>query len=267
MRKQFRFQIIDGSRPGKQPQSSAPASSSRGSSPDKQLIHHLVGEAPEDHVSRVMEGFQSRLVALLEDRLRTGRHLTDDVLRPLFTIRLSLETHRQTCTSASSEVRCFCARSIAQLNEVIHDTRRLIRGLEEGEVQEFDLTSELYSMIKTFEAIGGLHIELFIESGIVTLLTQEENRELLTITREALNNCIRHAQATRATVKLRHSKARIYLIILDNGVGFSSSESHLRGYGLSNMESRARKLGGRLQVQSQKGRGTTIIAEFGLEPV
>ncbi len=268
MTNHFRFQIIDGFLSGaERASSSKPASPCTGRSTANRLLHHLAGDVSENHMSLVMEGFQTRVNALLQDRARTGAKLHDDVLRPLFTMSLSLHAHRHTCTSGSSEAQCVWDESIATLNKVIHDTRKLIRGLEEAEVQDSDLMSEFYSMINAYEALGGLQIELYIESHTLNLLTQEEKRELLTITREALNNCIRHAQATRATVKLHQSKARICLAILDNGIGFSSTETQARGYGLSHMETRARRLGGKLHVRSQKGRGTTIIAEFALEPM
>ncbi len=140
----------------------------------------------------------------------------------------------------------------------------LIRGLEEGRIKEFDLTSEMHTMIKTFDPLGRLQIELTIQSRALNLMTQDEKRELFNIAREAFSNCIRHAQATRATIKLNHSRARIRLAIVDDGIGFSPTETQSPGYGLPNMETRARKLGGRLQVRSQKGRGTRIIAEFAL---
>ena len=268
MRNQFRFQIIDGFLPGAEKASSSrPASPCAGHSAANQLLHHLAGDVTENHMSLVMEGFQTRVTALLQDRARTGRTLHDDVLRPLFTMSLNLHAHRHTCTSGSSDAQCVWDESIATLNKVIHDTRKLIRGLEEAEVQESDLMSEFYSMINAYEALGGLQIELYIESHALNLLTREEKREVLTITREALNNCIRHAQATRATVKLHQAKARICLAVLDNGIGFSSTETQSRGYGLFHMETRARRLGGKLHVRSQKGRGTTIIAEFALQPM
>jgi signal transduction histidine kinase len=268
MRNQFRFRIIDGLPAGaEKAASSDPASSCAGRSAANQLLDHLADDVMENPMSLVMEGFQARVNALLQDRARTGRKLHDDVLRPLFTMSLNLHAHRHTSTSGSLDGQCVWDESIATLKKVIRDTRKLIRGLEEAEAQESDLMSEFYSMINAYEALGGLQIELYIESHTLNLLTQEEKRELLTITREALNNCIRHAQATRATVKLHQSKSRVCLAILDNGIGFSSTETQSRGYGLSHMENRARRLGGKLHVRSQKGRGTTIIAEFALEPM
>jgi signal transduction histidine kinase len=268
MANQFRFQIIDGLLPrGAKAPLRNPGSPAGRPSANKPLLQHLAGDAAENTLSRVMEGFQNRVNALVQDRARTGRNLHDEVLRPLFTVSLSLKAHRRTCTCASAEAQCVWDESIAVLNKVLRDARKLIRDLEEGEVPEFDLMSELYAMIDAYETLGGLRIELYIEPDTPNLLTQEEKRELLTITREALNNCIRHAQATRAMVKLHQSNAKMCLAIRDNGIGFSSSEPQSRGYGLSHMESRARKLGGTLHVCSQKGCGTTIIAEFDLEPI
>ena len=265
MKTHFPFQIIDGFRgAGGRNESSI---LSGVASDDNHILQQLVGNVTDNNLSLVLEACQKRLDALLEDRSRIGRDLHDCVLQPLFAITSSLEGHRETCTTIPSEGRCSRDQSIQQLNKLIQEIRRMIRDLEEGKVQEFDLMSEMHSMVNSYEPLGRLAIELIIQSHALTLLTQEEKRELFNISREALSNCIRHAQATRAIIKLNHSRAKIRLAVMDNGIGFSLSEAQSRGYGLPNMETRARKLGGRLHVRSQKGRGTRIVAEFALEPI
>lgn len=267
MKEEFRFRIIDGFR-----QTVGRIASNRCSLPStlasdgNQLLHQLVGDPTENNLPLVLEASQRRVNALIEDRTRIGRDLHDCVLQALFDIGVSLKTHRLTCPNVRSEAKCSGDRSIEQLNKLIREVRLLIRGLEEGRIQEFDLTSEMHSMIKTFDPLGRVQIELTIQSRALNLLTQDEKRELFNIAREAFSNCIRHAQATRATIKLNHSRARIRLAIVDNGIGFSPTETQSPGYGLPNMETRARKLGGRLHVRSQKGQGTRIVAEFALEP-
>jgi two-component system, NarL family, sensor histidine kinase DevS len=265
MRNHFPFQIIDGflATPGKAPHRT-PRLSAGCSSATTPVLQHLVGDPVESNLPLVLESFQKRVDALLHDRSRLGRHLHDCVLRPLLTIGVRL--HGQTYRGLSSVTPHPCRQSIAQLNKVIHETRRIIRDLEEGDIQEFDLMSEMSSMITTYELLGQFQIESIIEPQTLHLLTQEEKHELFTITREALSNCIRHAHATRATVKLHQANAKMYLAILDNGIGFSSGDTQ-RGYGLSNIETRAKRLGGRLRIRSRKGRGTAIIVQFVLEPV
>lgn len=268
MKERFPFQLIDGFRQSMGRIDNSRCSSSFDLASDgNQLLHQLVGDATENNLPLVLEASQRRVNALIEDRNRIGRELHDCVLQSLFAIGVSLETYRRTCPNVPSEAKCSGDQSMKQLNKLIREIRRMIRGLEEGRVQEFDLTSEMHSMIKTYDPLGRLQIELTMQSRALNLLTQDEKRELLNITREALSNCIRHAQATRATIKLNHSRARIRLAIVDNGIGFSPAETQSPGYGIPNMATRARKLGGRLYIRSQKGRGTRIIAEFALEPI
>ncbi len=268
MKDKCAFKIINGFR-----QTAGRITSNKSSFPSglapggNHMLHQLVGDATENNLPLLLEVFEKRLNVLIEDRTRIGRELHNVVLQALYTIGVSLETHRRTCPDVSAGAKCSGDQSIEQLNQLIQDIRRMIRGLEEGRVQEFDLMSEMESMIKTYQRLGQLHIELIIQSRALDLLTQEEERELCNITREALGNCVRHAQATRATITLNHSRARIRLAIVDNGIGFSPTKNQSPGYGLPNMEARARKLGGRLHVRSQKGRGTRIIAEFALEPI
>ena len=102
--------------------------------------------------------------------------------------------------------------------------------------------------------------------GLVRVINDKKEGEvILNIVREALSNCARHANATRAVISIRMRDARIQVSIQDNGIGFSAA-GQPRGCGLANMEARAKRLGGALRVQSKKGAGTHVIAEFSLEP-
>jgi signal transduction histidine kinase len=155
---------------------------------------------------------------------------------------------------------------VGQLNRLIHEVRGLIRSLESGHVQAFDLGSELDSLIETYRQISPLDIRTDIAAGAADMVTNEEKRELLLIVREAISNCVRHAEARHAAVSLYARSNRLRLLIADDGVGFAQGATSQRGYGLANMAARAKKLGGRLLVRSQTGKGTRILVEFALEP-
>ena len=87
------------------------------------------------------------------------------------------------------------------------------------------------------------------------------------ITRDALSNSVRHAQATRIVIALRHLGSRVQLSIRDDGAGFDVDLEARKGAGFARMEERMRKIGGRLNVQSTVGRGTCITAYIYLEPI
>lgn len=90
------------------------------------------------------------------------------------------------------------------------------------------------------------------------------------IVQECLNNIVKHAQATEASVSVMRTVDRVTLTISDNGTGFtrengSSDSNHelgRAGFGLTGMAERARLLGGELTLQTASGRGTVVSVQI-----
>lgn len=228
-------------------------------------LHQLEPCAGE--LTTAYKAAERRLHMLLEDRTRIGRDLHDGVLQSLYAIGLGIETNQKIRHDNNQEAKASDARMISQINQLIHEVRNMIRELESGTVQEFDLPSELNTLRTTHEQTGRLRIKLDLQRSALEVLTNEEEREILNIVREALSNCARHAHASRATVSIRMKDTRIRVTVQDDGIGFSTAVGQPGGYGLANMEARAKKLGGTLRVQSKTGEGTQVTAEFSLEPL
>src|SRR5262249_36876622 len=90
-------------------------------------------------------------------------------------------------------------------------------------------------------------------------LTDEAQTNIYRIVQEALNNVVKHADATEARVALRHSGSELILAITDNGKGISkSSNGERNGFGLVGIAERARLLGGSCVIDSRDGEGTTL---------
>jgi len=230
--------------------------------PLKQSPPHL-----SEDLTLALLASEQRLSVLLDDRGRMGRDLHDCVLQSLYAIGLNLEAAWRVSPHVTPDGQASHDGIIEQLNRLIGEVRRMIQSLESGTVQEFDLVSELSTLISIYEQAGRLHIELDLQPKAIEILTKEEEQEILNIVREALSNCARHANATRATVSLRTRGARVRMSVSDDGIGFATAEVRHQSYGLANMTARARKIGGTLRVQSTVGRGTHVIAEFSLEPI
>ena len=262
------FQILDGFRQslsGLRRTSSGQGSYLRQSGVDSLYLHPSGPTGGE--LTEALKATERRLSSLLEDRTRIGRDLHDCVLQSLYVIGLNLETSLRVSPHRTPDAKQSSDQVVGQINQLIHEIRRMIRGLEAGTVQEFDLTSELTTMRATYEQVGRLQITLDLQPKAIEVLTIEEEQEILNIVREALSNCARHADATHATVSLRLRGARIRVAISDDGIGFDPAHGQPRGYGLANMEARARKLGGTLRVRSRRGEGTSVMAAFVLEPI
>jgi signal transduction histidine kinase len=123
-------------------------------------------------------------------------------------------------------------------------------------------------------ALEWLTGELTKEYGVKTSLkvTGSERRFspeaeliLFRIVQEALRNIAKHAQATKAEVKVEFDKHKVQATINDDGVGFELPQSlgdlvQTGKLGLAGMQERVQLLGGSLKLKSEVGGGTTIVA-------
>jgi two-component system, NarL family, sensor kinase len=214
-----------------------------------------------------LKASEQRLSALLHDRSRIGRELHDSVLQALYSIRLTLEQASGLNQGVQQAGPRTHNQAADQLNTLIQDIRRLILSMESDPVDSFRLVSELQALAQAIERVNEVRIRVGIDPAAEEILTGEEARELVTITREALSNCVRHARATRIVIALRHVGTRVQLSIRDNGSGFDVELGTVKGIGFARMQERIRKIGGRLNVQSKVGRGTCITASVYLEPI
>ncbi|MBX2991895.1 MAG: ATP-binding protein [Bacteroidetes bacterium] len=81
------------------------------------------------------------------------------------------------------------------------------------------------------------------------------------IFREILNNTIKHAKASHISICVQIQKEIFLLTIADDGVGFDE-EKIKKGHGLDNLRRRAEKLGGKINIMSSVGKGTTTELSF-----
>ncbi|MDH4078327.1 MAG: sensor histidine kinase [Nitrospira sp.] len=257
-----RFEVLDGGL-----QTTSRLSISQSARPVKQSYGWAQLEPCAGELTAAYKATEQRLHMLLEDRTRIGRDLHDCVLQSLYAIGLGIEMNHKIRHINTKEPIASDIGMIEQINQLIHEVRSMIRELESGTIQVFDLASELNTLRTTYEQTGQLRLRLDLQQGALEVLTHEEEREILNIVREALSNCARHAHAYRATVAIRMKDTRIRVTVQDDGIGFSTVVGQSGGYGLANMEARAKKLGGTLRVQSKTGGGTQVTAEFSLEPL
>ena len=83
---------------------------------------------------------------------------------------------------------------------------------------------------------------------------------LYRIVQEALNNVVKYAKATQASVSLRMSSEAVRLTVIDNGIGLEPEKISANHFGLRVMRERAEAVGARVSVYSEPGEGTQISA-------
>ena len=103
-------------------------------------------------------------------------------------------------------------------------------------------------------------------------LTPEIESQLYRIVQEALNNVSKHARAGSVSVMLERRGDDVILIVEDDGVGFNAASAtnprrRHEGLGLISMQERAALVGGGVQVESSRGKGTTLFVRIPVRTV
>jgi signal transduction histidine kinase len=204
---------------------------------------------------------RSRELSILSERNRLALELHDAVSQKLFSLVLSAEAAATLLDQDPAAARSKVVRIGELSREALGELRSLILGLRPPELERDGLPGALRKEIEMLERIHGVKVE-FEADGAGSAPT-DRDLDVLRIAHEAIHNALRHADASRITVSLRQHDGRLELEVRDDGSGFDPGRAELRSLhlGLTSMEERARELGGRLEIRSERGAGTTVALE------
>jgi signal transduction histidine kinase len=202
---------------------------------------------------------QTRRMAVLEERERIGMDLHDGIIQSIYAVGLTLDSIRVMVRDNPDEAVHHIENAISNLNANIRDIRTYILDLQPSRLLGEDFEDGLARLSREFKANSLIDVDLHIEQEALKDLPGQTSQTLLHISQEALANIAKHAQASRVWLSVRNMDDCLYLQIIDNGQGFDLNEApELLGHGLSNMEQRARQMGGEFEIVTSPGEGTTI---------
>ncbi|HRH35021.1 MAG TPA: sensor histidine kinase, partial [Catalimonadaceae bacterium] len=150
--------------------------------------------------------------------------------------------------------------SIGQLDNVISEMRRVAHSMMPEALVRFGLKEASQDLCDQMMKTSGLQIH-FQAIGMDGELKKSDSVALYRIEQELLNNILKHAEATEITVQLVRDESQISLTVEDNGKGFDPSLIP-QGAGLTSIRTRVEALGGRLDIQSKPGEGSSFLIEL-----
>jgi signal transduction histidine kinase len=201
-----------------------------------------------------------RRLEVLEDRERIAKELHDGVIQSLFAVGMGLQG--AAAMASDSELARRIENAVEDIDRSIRDLRNYIFGLRPGILADRQLHQALRELGSEFEGRSGVVTVVQIDEQVAAELSSRAS-DLVQITREALSNVGRHAQAITCRVVLRRDDGAAVLEIDDDGTGFDTATAR-EGLGLDNLRRRIDQLGGRLDLKSVLGEGTTITARLPL---
>jgi two-component system sensor histidine kinase DevS len=212
-------------------------------------------------IENVRLGRQSRRLAVLEERERIGMDLHDGIIQSIYAVGLALDYARSSLDRDPGAARTKINQAIEGLDTTIRDIRSYILDLRPRQFRGEDLMTGLEQLVEEFNANSRSQAILIGPRDGLEGLPTANATALFHICQEALANAAKHAKAGLVNVRLLTSEERVMMEVTDDGLGFDLRKmSSTLGHGLSNMHFRAQKVGGDVDINSEPGSGTSVMA-------
>lgn len=192
-----------------------------------------------------------------EERRRISRELHDDTAQRLATLMLRV---RALTAEADGGARRRLGESVrSEILAAAEGVKRIARGLRPPELEEIGLEAALLAHVRSLREGADFEVHAEVES-VDHLLGDEARLALYRVVQEALSNVLRHAGTGRADLKVGVEDGTVFAVVEDQGPGFVPGEARDDdgGLGITGMQERATMIGGRVEIESIPGQGTTV---------
>jgi signal transduction histidine kinase len=196
-----------------------------------------------------------------KERQRLSRELHDGLGQSLIAVKLMLEN---TEDADITKTRKIIDSAKTLFDNIINEVRRISDNLMPAVLDEFGLNNALRNLCDEVGELSGININ-FEAVNLPDKLNSRLIRYIYRIIQEAINNIVKHSNATKAEVNIKTSENlnNILLSVKDNGKGFLNNDINLKGSnGLNNMKERVNLLHGKINISSEQGKGTEISIEI-----
>jgi signal transduction histidine kinase len=204
---------------------------------------------------------QAGVTAAIEERTRLARELHDSVTQSLYSVTLYAEAAARLVESGNIGSAAGYLREVRDTaQEALREMRLLIFQLRPPALEEVGLAGALQARLQGVEARGGIDPDLLVTGEeYAARMPLSVQADLYAIVQEALNNCLKHAQAAHVWVTLEFREDDACASVRDDGAGFDVSDGmEAGGMGLHTMQERVDRIGGTLTIESAPGMGTTV---------
>jgi len=249
-------------------------------------IRHL--QSAMVHLAHKVKSYQQGLRGYIgaitmgqeEERRRLARELHDDTLQSMIALNQrvqlaqlaqdeSIHTERAQSENAQSgrtqseqAARNGLVEIQSLTEQTIQNLRRLTRNLRPIYLEDLGLVAALEMLVREIEQTSGIKIT-FERSGTEIRLSPSVELALYRIGQETLNNVIRHAKATHASLQISYSPDSVTLEVRDDGIGFEVPESPAEfapsgHFGLLGIHERTEMIGAKLNIRSEPDKGAHV---------
>lgn len=236
------------------------------SAEDLSLLY-TIGDMLGIAVERARLYARSEELGAVRERNRLAREIHDTLAQGLSAIALQLETADAMLEGEPERARLrqVVARALALARTNLDEARRSVLDLRAAPLEGRSLSGALVDLAGQTTAQSGARVDFSTVGGSRPLPSSIEVG-LYRVAQEALANVVQHARAHRVRMTLTSTPEQVALVIADDGVGFDPGEAPAERFGLAGMNERVNLLGGLLEIESEPGAGTRVVARVPLRP-
>lgn len=195
------------------------------------------------------------------EQRRIGQDLHDGLGQHLTGIAFMAKVHEARLAEKQIDETADAAKIVRLVNEAIHKTRELARGLLPVVSDEQGLMSALQLWAAEVEDI--FNVPCRFQCDMPVLIQDDEiATHLYHIAQEAVHNAIKHGRPQNILIRLTAEHGRGTLLVEDDGIGILKTREHAQGMGLHIMNYRASMMGGTLDARPGRVRGTAVTCTF-----
>jgi signal transduction histidine kinase len=203
-----------------------------------------------------LEQLSARLLdAQEEERRSISRELHDEIGQTLTAVLVDAANLANRIPADDAESRRYLENIRGLADSSVNSIRNIALLLRPSMLDDLGLIPALEWQAREVSRRSGIKIKV-TDENVPDSLPDAVRTCIYRVVQEALNNVARHSGATSASVNVRGQNGSLDLTVTDDGTGFNPGRT--RGIGLLGMEERVKQLGGRLEVRSEVGKGTTL---------
>ncbi len=197
-------------------------------------------------------------LATSRERNRLARELHDTLAHTLSGVAVQLEAVRTLWTTKPEAAHATLEEALSATRSGLTETRRTLQALRAAPLEDLGLPLALRHLAELTAERAGLSLEADLPTRVEDLPPDVE-QTVYRIAQESLANILRHAGARHLRMGLVQTPRRFTLTVTDDGKGFDPAAiNHDKQYGIRGMQERAEMIGGRLEVESQLGHGSSV---------
>ncbi len=195
-----------------------------------------------------------------DERTRIAEHIHDSSLQMLAAATYGCSNASELLDAGrQQDARRTLTKVREAVDGAIHELRQSLVDLRRSSVEEGGLMETIQTYVGQVSTLWGKEIR--IEGGIANEPPTPVSLAAVQILQEGLINALKHAQSSTVTVKVQDVDGFVHIVVEDDGTGFDpAAEVGVGHHGTRMMRERAERVGGRIELESEPGRGTRLEA-------